>query len=400
MERRRTVLLALTDAHHGFFKGVARYAREHRWHLVADMIYTAKIPIGWRGDGIISFIGYRDDLAEFILSSGLPAVEISMVRNDIDLPRVEGDSEMIGRLAAEHFLERGFRNFAWAPLIDDIVNAERYRGFANRLAREKQICHILLPADTREAGGGKRDWAGRRKELVRELKRLPKPLAVFGYNDCVAADIIDACEDARLLVPEVVAVMGVDNDAMLCECIRVPLSSVCHDLEGMAYEAAVLLDRLMRGKKAPKEVIRIPPKGVVTRRSTDILAVDKLPVARALRFIRDRHSSPLLSVNDVAAATATSRRSLELAFRHELERTVHEEIVGVRLDKVKDLLRTTDLKVCEISAATGFSRPNHLFRVFRRFTGMSPKAYRTRQKADSGQSLRSEPKNPGDRRRL
>src|SRR5512137_2103012 len=113
MATKRTVLLALTSTHHGFFRGAARYAREHRWHLVADMIYTAKIPVGWRGDGILSFIGYRDDLAEFILSSGLPAVEISMVRNEIKLPRVEGDSAMIGRLAAEHFLDRGYRHYAW-----------------------------------------------------------------------------------------------------------------------------------------------------------------------------------------------------------------------------------------------------------------------------------------------
>ena len=104
------------------------------------MIYTAKIPVGWRGDGILSFIGARDDLAEFILTSGLPAVEISMVRNEINLPRVEGDSEMIGRLAADHFLERGFRHFAWAPFLDDVVNAERYRGFANRLARANFTC--------------------------------------------------------------------------------------------------------------------------------------------------------------------------------------------------------------------------------------------------------------------
>src|SRR5512139_527931 len=122
MAATRTVLLALTDTHHGFFKGAARYAREHGWHVVADMIYTAKIPVGWRGDGILSFIGDRDDLAEFILSSGLPAVEISMVRNEINLPRVEGDSELIGCLAAEHFLERGFRHFAWAPFLDDVVN--------------------------------------------------------------------------------------------------------------------------------------------------------------------------------------------------------------------------------------------------------------------------------------
>jgi MFS family permease len=142
MAPKRSVLLALTDTHHGFFKGAARYVREYRWHVVADMTYTAKIPVGGRGDGILSFIGDRDDLAEFILSSGLPAVEISMVRNEINLPRVEGDSEMIGRLAAEHFLERGFRHFAWAPFPDDGVNAERYRGFANRLA--PGTTHIIV----------------------------------------------------------------------------------------------------------------------------------------------------------------------------------------------------------------------------------------------------------------
>jgi LacI family transcriptional regulator len=379
MVKKRTVLLALTDAHHGFFQGVARYAREHRWHLVADMIYTAKIPLGWRGDGIISFIGYRDDLADFILKSRLPTVELSMVRSDIDLPRVEGDNEMIGKLAAEHFLERGFRHFVWAPLIDDIVNAERYRGFANHLAKQKLSCHVLPTADTRAATDGRHDWAARRRALIRELRRLPKPLAVFGYNDCVAADIIDACDQANLLVPEAVAVLGVDNDTMLCDCISVPLSSVCHDLQGMAYEAAALLDRLMNGRKAPAGVLRVPPKGLVTRRSTDILAVNNLQVSRALRFIRDRYTDRLLGVDEVVTATAISRRQLELAFRREMRRTINEDIVSVRLNQVKRLLRTTNQTVSAISAATGFSRPAHLFRTFRKHVAMSPKTYRSRR---------------------
>ena len=376
MPAKRTVLLALTSSHHGFFRGVARYAREHRWHLVADMIYTAKIPVGWRGDGIISFIGYRDDLAEFILSSKLPAVEISMVRNEIPLPRVEGDSDQIGRLAAEHFLERGFRNFAWAPMLDDVLNAERHRGFAGRLARSGCACHPLPPADSRHGDPAARDWTARRKVLMQELKRLPKPLAVFGYNDCVAAEIIDACEDAGLLVPEAVAVLGVDNDALICECIPVPLSSVCHDLEGMAYQAAALLDRLMAGRKPPRKTLRIPPKGLVTRRSTDILAVENLQVARALRFIRDRYANAQLGVDDVVAATDISRRPLEKAFRHELKRSINEEIVRVRMNKVRELLANTDVKVVDIAALCGFSRPNHLFRTFRRLHGTSPKAYR------------------------
>lgn len=381
MATKRSVLLALTDAHHGFFKGVARYAREHRWHVVADMIYTAKIPAGWRGDGIISFIGDRDDLADFILASGLPTVEISMVRNEIELPRVEGDSNMIGRLAAEHFLERNFHHFAWAPFLDDVINAERYRGFANRLASAGFTCQLLPAASSRHGNPGTCDWAARRKQLMRELKRLPKPLAVFCYNDCVAADIIDACDDAGLLVPEAVAVMGVDNDTILCECVRVPLSSICHDLEGMAYQAAALLDRLMSGRKPPAQIVRVPPTGLVTRRSTDIIAIDNLQVARALRYIKDQHANHLLGVSSVVAATNLSRRPLEIAFRQELKRTINEEIVRVRMEKAKHLLSTTNMKVVDIAAVTGFTQPSHLFRTFRKLVGFSPKTYRKKQAA-------------------
>lgn len=379
MARRKSVLLALTDAHHGFLQGVASYAREHEWHLVTDMIYTAKIPFGWKGDGIISFIGYRDDLADFILSSGLPAVEISMVRNDIDLPRVEGDNEMIGCLAAEHFLERGFRHFAWAPFMDDVVNMERYCGFANRLRSAGFSAYPLPPADTHHGNPASRDWAARRKLLTGELRRLPKPLAVFGYNDCVAADIVDTCAEACLLVPEAVAVMGVDNDQLLCDCVGVSLSSVCHDLEGMAYQAAAVLDRLMAGLKPPREVLRVRPKGVVTRRSTDIVAIENLQVARALRYIQDHCTDPLLGVNEVVSNTDLSRRDLEKAFRHELRRTVHEEIVRVRMERVKALLSTTKADVVDIAAATGFLHPGNLFRTFRKFFGVTPTRYRASQ---------------------
>jgi len=334
------------------------------------MIYTAKIPIGWRGDGIISYIGYRDDLAAFIAKSGLPAVEISNVRSDIQLPRVEGDSDEIGRLAAEHFLERRYRHFAWAPMTDDALNSELCAGFSKWLDRAGFSCHMLPPLDTRYRDPKERDCAAQRKLMIQTLIGLPKPLAVFCYNDCVAADVIDACDDASLLVPESVAVLGTDNDALICESILVPLSSVCHDLEGMAYQAAALLDRLMSGLKPPKKMLRVPPLGLVTRRSTDILAVGNLQVARALRCIHDN-----------VLATNLSRRALEKAFRQELSRSLNEEVVRVRLEQAKNLLATTELSVGEISTAAGFSQPNHLFRTFRRFLNCSPRVYRTRQRA-------------------
>jgi LacI family transcriptional regulator len=373
MKKRRSVLLALSDTHHGFLRGVLRYAREHDWHLVADMIYTAKIPYGWRGDGIISFIGYRNELADFILDSKVPAVEISNLRKDLPLPHVGGDSGKIGRLAADHFLERGFRNFAWAPFMDDHLNEERYESFSRRLAQKGFSCHQLLPIDTVKAQRGRHRWVSRQMALVRQLKQLPKPLAIFCYNDGVAANIIRACEDAGLAVPESVAVLGVDNDALFCEAIPVPLSSIRHDLEGMAFQAAALLDRLMSGRRAPRKPILVPPLGLVTRRSTDILAADNLEVARALRYIGDHFSNPMLGVDDVVAATTISRRVLEKAFRRDLNRTINGEITRCRLERVKLLLATERMKVADIAAQSGFARTNHLYRSYRRVFGVSPK---------------------------
>jgi LacI family transcriptional regulator len=130
--RKRTILLALTSTHHGFNRGAARYAAEHDWHIVADMIYDATIPLGWRGDGILSFVGHWEELAKYVISARVPAVEISSVRRDLGIPCVMEDNEGIGRLGAEHLLERNLKNFVWAPFSDDAVNEERFRALRLR----------------------------------------------------------------------------------------------------------------------------------------------------------------------------------------------------------------------------------------------------------------------------
>ncbi|MGD7653915.1 MAG: XylR family transcriptional regulator [Verrucomicrobiales bacterium] len=375
-KKQKSVLLALTDTHHGFYVGAARFARENGWHLVTDMVYTGSVPLGWQGDGILSFVGNRDDLAEFVLGNPAPVVEISLVRDDIDVPRVAADNERIGQLAAAHFVERGFRHCLWVPFRDDVPNRERRAGFRAGLA-DAGVSFRELPTSHWEQGGdGWQDWAARRRIVSEELARLPKPLAVFCYNDCVAADIVAACDQAGVTVPDEVAVLGVDNDAMLCESINTPLSSVRHDLEGMAYEAAALLDRLMDGGEAPAEILRVPPKGIAKRRSTDILAVGDGRVARALRFIWDHYGRNTLSVGDVADAVGVNRRVLEKAFRRELGRGVNQELVRTRLRVVVQRLETTDESITDIASMTGYTRPNHLFRTFRAHFGMSPREYR------------------------
>jgi LacI family transcriptional regulator len=378
MKSKRKVLLALTINKHYFVRGVVRYAREHDWYLVTDMMYTGRVPLGWRGDGILTILGYRKELVDFVRSASVPTVALTLVNDRIPLPRVEGDNVKIGQLAAEHFLARGYRYFAWAPFLNDVMDRERQEGFTHMLAKRGFTCRVLPRAHALSGMVWQENWAERRQRLIHELKELPRPTAIFAYNDCVAADIIDACRDAKLLVPEQIAVLGVDNDPDICDCAPVPLSSVVHDLEGMAYRGAALLDRLMRGRKPPRRVLRVPPKGIVTRVSTDMRAVDNVKLALALRHISEHYANHLLAVPDVAVAAGLSRRQLERAFRKEMGCTVHEQILRTRLQEVTARLMQTEDRIVAIARQTGFTRPSHLFRAFRARFRTSPKQFRKR----------------------
>ena len=381
--KRRNILLALTTTHHGLYRGVARFAREHNWHLTTDMLYAATIPHGWKGDGIISHVGYWKELADFICNAPGPRVELTHVRRDLGIPCVEGDNHAIGALAARHFLSRGYRNYAWFPFTNDLINEERREGFARVISDAGFQFTVLPPLHELKNFQWRGNWTTNLAKIASAISALPKPAAIFCYNDCAAANILSVCQQLGLPVPEQVAIVGVDNDELLCESVTVPLTSVIHDLEGVGYQGAALLQKLMDGAKPPRHVVRVQPKGIVTRQSSDMLAVDNLEVAHALRAIWDRYADANLQVADIVAATRMSRRPLEIAFKREVGRTINHEITRIRLDKVKELLRCSDLSVTGIAAATGFTRPNHLHRVFRADTGISPREFQRKMRGSN-----------------
>jgi LacI family transcriptional regulator len=279
-------------------------------------------------------------------------------------------------MAADHFLERGYRNFAWAPFIDDPINRERFIGFETRLADHGCVCQTLPSAHRRISCYWHDDWEEYRRCLIVKLRQLPRPTAILAANDCVAAEIIDACRDLKVTVPDEIAVLGVGNDESLCEAVAVPLSSVDLDIEQMAYRAAATLDAIMRGDSAP-DLMRVRPKGVIPRISTDICAVSNPHVAQALNYIAEHYPEPVLCVADVAEAVGVSRRHLERSFRTETGCTIDEHIVKRRMQEASRLLRTHPrAKIAAIAELVGLDGAGNFFRTFRRFFGESPKVHR------------------------
>jgi LacI family transcriptional regulator len=223
------------------------------------------------------------------------------------------------------------------------------------------------------ASGG--SWEPSQERLKRWIASLPRPLGLVAANDLHGLRALDACRRAGLAVPEVVAVVGADDDAEVCELSDPPLSSVTFHPERVGYEAAALLERLMGGRAAPAEPLLVPPLGVSARQSSDILAIDDPDVAKAIHHIR-RHAFEGITVEDVLREVPLSRRALEHRFRRRLGRTPKEEIQRLRFEQAKSLLATTDLPVARISDRLGFHQPAYLSAAFQREAGTSPSAYR------------------------
>lgn len=374
---RRKILLAANTTQNAFFRGVVRFAREQQWHLVTDMLYAGGFPEGWQGDGIIALPGYKSDFLSYLQQAEIPCVALSIAGDWRATPRVECDNTRIGVMAAEHLLERAYRNFIWAPFADDEMNRDRFGGFQSRLKREHCSCQTLPPILSREGAGWSDASSDRRRTLIEQLRALPRPAAIFAANDCVAADVIDACRDAGISIPEEVAILGVGNDPVICDSVSIPLSSIEQDVEEMAYRAASLLSEMMNGASCGEKVIRVPPQRVVTRLSTDIGAVTNVRVGQALSYIAENYSNPMLGVIDVANAVGISRRHLERSFRAETGSSINEHITKARMQEASRLLAAHPrAKISDISELVGMNLTGNFFRSFRRYYGMSPNTYK------------------------
>jgi LacI family transcriptional regulator len=358
-------------------QGIVDHERSHRqWStFLDDEARTQRDPgflYGEKWQGVISR-HTSPVLVETCRKLKIPLVDVDDSPLHPGVPKIRPDNVAIGHLGAEHFLERGFRHFAFSGFRNEPWSCERRDGFVEALNLAGYSCKVH---DTDYPGVITPEWnAEQTAGLVAWLKSLPKPTAVMACVDVRAFQLITAAEHAGLLVPEEVAMLGVNNDTMRCELSYPPLSSVTLDAHRSGYFAAEVLDRMIRGEPPGVIDARIEPSGVFSRLSTDILAVGDKNVAAALSFIRERACTGI-RVEEVVQHAASSRSQLEKRFRHCIGRSPQAEIRRVQMARVKELLIETDFPLKTIASMTGFEHLEYMSVVFKRLTGESPGEFR------------------------
>jgi LacI family transcriptional regulator len=381
----RVALLVETARSFGrdFLSGIARYARLHGpwiFHITpGDFQHKLPKMKQWGGTGIIARI-YDQQVADAVLEADLPTIAVGLTDEQMrpenplsNLPEVSSDARHVAQLAAEHLLDKRLRHFAYVGVEGRPWSRRRGEAFATIIQEAGHELHVYeQPKRLRE-----RDWEKELGVLANWLKTLPTPLGLFACNDDRGRQVLEACRYCDLMVPEDVAVLGVDNDAVFCELADPPLTSVAVNAETAGYRAAELLDGMMSGRvqKPQKTKLIVEAIRVVTRRSTDIIAVDDADVAAALQFIR-REQGRSLSVEDVARAVAVSRRYLERRFRSSIGRTVLEEIQLVRLERAKRLLIETTHPISKVAELTGFGSVAYFIQFFQDRVGTTPRRFR------------------------
>ncbi len=381
MRKRRSVALLIETSNEyarGLLRGIMAYIREHDpWSIHLPEQGRGDAPprwlARWRGDGIVARIE-NPQIASAVEEVGVPLVDVSAARLVPGIPWVETDDRTFAQLAAEHLIERGFRHFGFCG--DPRFNWSKWRceQFERFVVQSGGTCYVYQSTiDPDNPVPSSREH----RQLLAWVRALPKPSGVMACYDIKAQQLLDVCREADIAVPEEVAVIGVDNDEVLCNLASPPLSSVVPNTHGSGYRAAALLDRMMGGETIGEEAHLMPPLGIATRQSTDVLAIDDSEVAGAVRFIRE-HACDGINVADLLSVVPLTRRVLESRFRRILGFTPHELIAKTRTDRVKQLLTETDLPMPTIAERAGFRHVEYMSTAFKNFTGLSPQRYRAR----------------------
>lgn len=361
----------------GFVEGFCRFAKMRRWIITVEdtlQCTTEKLRTS-RIDGIAGLI-HTSELIDHIVENQLPAVNLTRDRAMDLMSSILVDDYQAGRLAADYLMSRGFMHFGYLGTVEWPYARQRGEGFINRLseAGHGERCHWI----ERESLGLDLENLTDKPtnlETVDWLLNLPKPIGIFTMQDQVGLSLATICQIVGIRVPEELAILGVHNAQINCELASPALSSVDTSVVQRGFLAATMLDKQFRGMSNGIETVVLPPVGVVTRGSTDVVAMDDPIVVEAIHYIRD-HAHEGIDVNDVVNALTVSRRALERRFKATLKRTPMEEIHRLKLNNALELLATTTLPMSNLASQSGYGRQDRMAKAVREATGLSPTAYR------------------------
>lgn len=377
-EKKSVALIVETS--NGYARGILRGIRDFLSKEPGWSIFLAEhsrhetnhsFPEDWDGDGVIARIE-TETTANLVRRMNLPTVDVSAARLIPGIPWVETDDEAIANLAVEHLVSCGLRNLAFFG--DPAYNWSKWRCefFQSIVCEIGLTAHVYnLPQRTEPHVQWYKEWS----RISYWLKGLPKPVGIFACYDACAQQLLEVCRRYGFMVPDEVAVIGVDDDELLCELSNPSLTSIALNARQTGYLAASLLDRMMAGEKLEGKKYPIRPLGVEKRVSTDLVAVQDSFVSQVIAFIRE-HYREKIQVEDLLRIVPLSRRVLETRFRQALSSTPHKEIVRVRIEHIKKRLAGSEDQLSAIAEEMGFAHPEYLSVVFKKETGITPSEYR------------------------
>ena len=363
----------------GILLGISKYCHLFsHWRLTQKLPFYLQsdkssddpnLPENWMADGMIIS---RPEIPEFVRQIGVPVVGIDVLETVSGMPNIVGDNDGIAELALEHYMDRGFSQLAYCEFTGISWAVERGVSFITK-AQKKGLDVFKYDIKNIE---GRFSWDDELHAIGAWLNSLPHPLGLLACNDDCAKLVSAACKSASIAVPDDVGILGVDNDEMICLPNDPPLSSIMLDFEKAGFEAASLLDKIMKGEEeSASQRILLVPSNIEIRQSTDTLAVSDPELASALRYIRD-HAQHAISVPDVIEATCLSRRGLEYKLKAVMGQSINKVIRKNRVEGVSKMLIKTNLSISQIAYQLGFTDIEHISRYFRSEKGLSPTEFR------------------------
>jgi LacI family transcriptional regulator len=377
VEKKRVALIVESSGSYGrdLLAGIMRYCRATDDWLVfyEQRDLSSELPqwlMNWDGHGIISR-ATSPELAASVKASGVAFVELTDRGEGFGFKRLRSDDAAIAEIGFQHFCERGFRSFGFCGFEDESWSARREKAFV-QCASSAGECSVY---SSRWHGATKTSWETEQRNLIRWLGALPKPVGILACCDIRGQHVLQACAQTEFNAPEEVAVLGIDNDELLCQLCSPPLSSVIPNAELVGFTAAKTLASMMNGDEVSLEEESFAPIGICTRQSSEIVAIDDPDVAAAITFIRE-NACDGISVSDVLRNVPISRSTLERQLRKYLRRSPQQEIRNVRLRRACELLKMTDLSIEQVASECGFSHSEYMHATFKRELKMTPGEYR------------------------